>query len=924
MAKYFKCSFGKTYVEVPITSTESTNSNIICCVDVSGSMGGGPLQNVNSVLKDIYEKTKCDYDILTYDTQVVPYKLSTVAQNPLHTRGGTSFKIIFDEIAKTIVANPIPTTFIFMTDGDDTSGNRGALKDSISALKLTMSAMKGVPVTIHVIGFGNVKADFLEGVRTFGTKEGLFKYSTQSVELQNDFNDMFEYAASSREVDIIINGKTYETEENSDTAKILIDEELSGETVIKVKINDEVTEHSLVEMNNVRSIHNVNALNLMSPENEEDVRKVLRYLNDIMPRGEDMMEKMEVDQIKKDISDRMMQFLDVFTQIKGGQINENVKLKLNSLLHKAKFDDMNRKKKLDLRVSKNVDYFKKTDIPGILKGFLDCVSNDSWDEIKAIRHKWVCAYYKEDLFEVMKKSPDNILCLGVLVNRDEEAITNPEKGLKLISLSSTIISFDAFMDAVTETKKQNKQLDSFDDSYCIVGESNEKINAVIPLYIHPEHMKRVRILEGIMLGHLYTQNSYGYDKNQEIGTIKLLHDIITTKESTEWNRRMVNELMKVCQFFVNESEGFKSAYGENTQGNFVKQFTTRNDSQVRDLCIPLTVGLLKGDVEIVALACYYEYIRRQYINKFSKNERAEMVNKLMYGNGETKITVKEESVQKIDDLNYVENSYVEFFHDEQKTPVPIVEEKSSLATRKAITFDDSYVKSLIEPVPDFIKKVLEWFNVSYKLEDNIDIDIIRKELIATLHYNVIPSKLTMSNILTIVDNELQGSMDNAVVFNTEKESVDIVVKVAKDTKSLECFAGLLHKYAPKMYGVFLDAIVDELLKNECEMAKEKLECLLTLKVGQSSMYKHMDPYIWHPLVSTGDICKVIGFSRLSEIQNSHLNNPVKRRVYWKYRMRTVDGVKVHPTNYHGHGNHNPCALHKIEFIGYDKEYYLCY
>ena len=87
MAKYFITSFGKTYIEIPLTATLSTNSNIICCVDVSGSMGGPPLDNVNMVLKDIYQRTGCDYDVLAYDTSVVAHKLSAIAASPLHTNG---------------------------------------------------------------------------------------------------------------------------------------------------------------------------------------------------------------------------------------------------------------------------------------------------------------------------------------------------------------------------------------------------------------------------------------------------------------------------------------------------------------------------------------------------------------------------------------------------------------------------------------------------------------------------------------------------------------------------------------------------------------------------------------------------------------------------------------------------------------------
>ena len=53
MSYYFK-TFGKTYVQLQVPCVESTNNNIMCCVDVSGSMAGGPLQNVNMVLNDIY------------------------------------------------------------------------------------------------------------------------------------------------------------------------------------------------------------------------------------------------------------------------------------------------------------------------------------------------------------------------------------------------------------------------------------------------------------------------------------------------------------------------------------------------------------------------------------------------------------------------------------------------------------------------------------------------------------------------------------------------------------------------------------------------------------------------------------------------------------------------------------------------------
>jgi hypothetical protein len=917
MSYYFKTSFGKTYVQLEVPVVDTTNSNIICCVDVSGSMSGAPLKNVNMVLKDIYDKTKSEFTVFSYDTTVQTHTLSQVAASPLTVRGGTSFRCIFDKISATLTSNPKPTTFIFMTDGEDTSGDRNALKQSITQLRMVMSALKNISVTIHVIGFGSVKADFLEQVRTFGTKDGLFKYSTQSAELQNDFNDMFEYSISTREIDVVLGGKLYEIEDNSSYVKFLVDDDLTGEVEVKLKIDGVESTKVVKSLENIQPIHNINALNQCNPEDEDQVKNILRHLNTIPIKGNDKFEKMEVEQMKEDISNRMMQFLNVFTQIKGGMINEDVKLKLQSLLHKAKFDDMNRKKKMDMRVNKNAEYFKKTDIPGILKGFRDNMASGAWDELRKIQNKWTCVYSKESLFELMHKSTDNVLCLGILVDRKEGVVENPEKGLKLIKLSSSLISFDSFMDAIVEAKKHDAPEKSFSDSHCIVGSSNEMINAIIPLYIHPEHMKRVRILEGIILGHMYTQNSYGYDKRQEIGMIKLVHEIIMTHEKTEWTSTMVDEIMKVCEFFVKESEGFKSAYGSQTHDLFLSSIKNRNGPQVCDLSIPLMVGFFTGTLKETLNVCYREYIMRHH-KGCSASERKSIVNRLLYGESETKIVVQTAEVHQGNDLNYIETSYAGFFHDEQNKPVPLIAEKSTLADRKLLVCDNEYVKSFILPVPDFIKKFLKWVDNDYDIITNIDIELLRKELLVTMHYPVVPSTVSMDNIISVIDDDIQGRFDDAIEFDKSEESINTVVYVASNTNSMECFAGLLHKYAPKMFGVFFEAIVLELIKGTCVKAKEKLETLLTFDVGYSKMYKHNSPYIWQPYRSIVDkITDIVGVDRLKYIESNYLNTGGSR-VYWTYRFKIdSNGDRILcPANRHGYSNYKPNLNHVLPFRGY--------
>ena len=203
----------------------------------------------------------------------------------------------------------------------------------------------------------DVNNNFLNQVRQLGTKEGLFRYSTESAELQNIFNDMFEYAMSSREFTLILNGQSYTSSSNEETVGFLINTKTIAEEVT-LKSPDGESKLSLELMENTRPIHIVRALNLIFPENEESVQQIRTSLNSILPTASaNLMEKLEVEQIKKEIDERMMECTKLFTHIKMGQVPEQVKLKLSALRHDATFANAQRRKKLDLRINKNVDYF---------------------------------------------------------------------------------------------------------------------------------------------------------------------------------------------------------------------------------------------------------------------------------------------------------------------------------------------------------------------------------------------------------------------------------------------------------------------------------------------------------------------------------------------------------------------------------------
>lgn len=158
-----------------------------------------------------------------------------------------------------------------------------------------------------MIGFGEVNDAFLNQIRTFGTRQGLFRYSSESNELQNNFNDMFEYTLNVRQFNVKFpNGKTYSANNiDNETVGFLTKDgdDLSAITELTL-IDDQATttRFPLEPMKEVRAIHYLHAVNLILPENEEEVKSIQICLNDIqISNSKNLAERLEAEQIYKEI-----------------------------------------------------------------------------------------------------------------------------------------------------------------------------------------------------------------------------------------------------------------------------------------------------------------------------------------------------------------------------------------------------------------------------------------------------------------------------------------------------------------------------------------------------------------------------------------------------------------------------------------------
>jgi hypothetical protein len=948
MATYFKTPFDKYYVQVTVPKIDKMQ-NVILCVDKSGSMAGGPNKNVCAVMRDIYQRTQINYDLLCFNTTVTKTTISSVQNGDIKCEGGTSFSCIFTSMKDYLIEKKMSTSFIFLTDGCDTDGDTNKLQNAIQMLKFAITGINQA-VTIHVIGFGSVDDAFLNNIRTFGTKDGMFRYATQSTELANSFNDMFDYAASAREFKLVIAGKTYTSNSNNESVGFLINEPLEG-TVTASLISDHTSSDSksselidIQQLENVRSIHLLKSINLLTPSNENEVKDVLKYIHAILPTGINISERLEVEQIKSEISNRMMEYINLFTQLNMGYVPEQVKLKLSALKHDAIFSDLNRKKKLDIRVNKNVDYFRNTDISGILEGFKKDIDSETWEEIKNNCQDWMCTYSKDNIYELMRKSPDNIMCVGILVERDEKAIDSPTSGLKLVSMSNTIISYDSFIQAMTLSKSDDYgDFQGVNKQYCIVGSTAEdKINAVIPLYINDEHFKRIRILEGIWLGHLYTLNSMGYDKAQEIGLLKLFYDIISVSDGTQRNLQIIDQIEKVCQFIITESVGFKTAYGEYTYDNFVKSIHGRNSTY--DLSIPLIIGYLKGHVETlshthkfpgvfdedtatmhrVLMSVYCQSIRHriQQTNKIIpsglKIVLPNIINILVYGLEVKTVsaTINTTTLSDETDPDYIEQNYIKYYHDETCKPINIIPEMYVGGVRRDIgDTDKKYICSILvdihdqsieKSVPECIHKILAYLEIKPTfLQDNFDYDMLRRELLLMFFYidTPPPTHVTTENIITVIDESIQGKREEMIQLDLSQKNINIIVHVALNCKTLNGFAGIMRRYCPKRYGVIFDNIVRALEREECS---DKLRALLSNRTQYSKVYLD-DDVCWQPYWDTDNIRRLVGPDIFDAIEKTNFG----KTVYHCYRPSNK-------ANYHGWSNLHPNPNRLFKFISYNQ------
>jgi hypothetical protein len=118
--------------------------------------------------------------------------------------------------------------------------------------------------------------------------------------------------------------------------------------------------------------------------------------------------------------------------------------------------------------------------------------------------------------------------------------------------------------------------------------------------------------------------------------------------------------------------------------------------------------------------------------------------------------------------DYIEESFIDYFHDELSQPIQLIPEKIINENRKLMIREEielDYIKSLLLPLPDFIRTILNHCQIDDNyIEKHLDYETLRYELLITFYYLIYSDTNTggflnfpkKENILSVIDERLQS------------------------------------------------------------------------------------------------------------------------------------------------------------------------
>lgn len=202
-AEYLMHIKGKVPAKELDTDIDKKKVNLIIIVDVSGSMGGGPIRQVNSALKKIIDLTENSPHVANRHIMIYNHEAKWLENDigrDLRAGGSTDFVSVFTKLQDMLVkvgqeerpqglwepsgieASGLSldknnsTYVLMMTDGCDTVNNQQQIDKAKEKLQVAIEGYGG-EVVFNVLGFSDSHDDnFLNLLSLIGTSDGSYNF----------------------------------------------------------------------------------------------------------------------------------------------------------------------------------------------------------------------------------------------------------------------------------------------------------------------------------------------------------------------------------------------------------------------------------------------------------------------------------------------------------------------------------------------------------------------------------------------------------------------------------------------------------------------------------------------------------------------------------------------------------------------------
>lgn len=948
-------------LELQSPAAVKTENQVILVLDVSGSMSGKPINAIREMVEHYRKHESKDHiSVITYHDTASPVTPIAVAQ--VYGGGGTNFFAPI-EAMKTLLSQPDlmnkSLTFIFFTDGEHTAGRLPQLDTQMRLFRGLANARKQ-SVTVHAISYGTQTSQpFLERVAEMGRNKGSFRFANSSQEIESKFDDLF----------LLNQNPTFKVELNGTLHEVMMSE-VNGHWEGVVVVKQPVT--SLTVMVHTPNnkvcvpVEHVPATNLLQMkywdqyviQSEEDVVKVMKHVAEIPHRASGLTQQLLMDQYRKDINHRMTEYLHMFNQIRLGQVSQaESKMRLGELRYEVQFDASRRNRRMALRVNENTRVMQ--DMDQKLRVLKQNILPSEWKELEAQKEDFTCIYSQKNLLDVMKEDDMDIMCIGLYVERDEVVIDSPSTGLRIRNIANSFISFQAFTDAMSramqkkgidahggfqpakssaEKKEQNDKTEDL-EAYCIVGQSREKINAVLPLYIHPAHMSRVQALVPYWCGYLFTLDPYGYNYNQLMALQGFLGYLMMTTPRQGFWQTVYDQWQLLC-LNLQKHPDFTQAWTPEKHDQFLHTFYGRRKELVQNLLCPIgyhyaRYGLMQWDELVRSIVA--ENTKRQIMNDYSGDRitTREKVYELMYGENYRQVRQQVElegsPLLAEHDAQQRESLYAQALRTRAVVPEPVIPsyQLQNLSRWMISPWDPTHQQLVLTPT---ITPVLEKLQAKYNTCSIIQAvnknlaydqpwqDSMEHQYRQYLHHFSFSQGYTEfepAGIVTRVHDHLTQEEIKKTQGHSQQERIAYLSQWFLQCQNVMAFAGMLCNLCPTREGPLFQTVVADVLRQN---DRDKLRCILTNTVFDTEQNAYVPVYtgplanvIWIPnsKEQLEAIRRIVGETELKEIETQN----IRRAPVQNTHIYRSSGVP----NRHGHSNANPNPKFVRGFSGYETE-----